>query len=42
MLNLQCFVIIADDRDFFSQCKASFAVKLGSFLIKEVYYIDET
>ena len=31
MLNLPCFFLIADDKDFFSQCMVSFAVKLGSF-----------
>ena len=42
MLNLHCFVVIADDKDSFSQCIVSFAVKLGSFGQKKSYYIDET
>ena len=31
MLSLHCFPVIADDSDFFSQCIASSAVKLGSY-----------
>ena len=29
--NLPCFVVIVVDKDFFSYCIVSFAVKLGSF-----------
>ena len=31
MLNFHCFVVIADDRDFLSECIASSAAKLGSY-----------
>ena len=31
MLNLNCFLVIADDKDFFFSRIVSFAVKLGSF-----------
>ena len=31
MLNLYCFIVIADDKDFYSQCIVSVVLKLGSF-----------
>ena len=31
MLNLHCFIVIADGKDFFSSSIASFAVILGSY-----------
>ena len=31
MLNFHCFIVIADDKDFFSRCIGSSAVKLGSY-----------
>ena len=40
MLNFYCFIFIADDKDFSSQCIVTFAVKLA-VLMKEIYQIDE-
>ena len=31
MLLLHCYIVIADDIEFFSYCIVTFAVKLGSF-----------
>ena len=44
MLNLHCFVIIADDKDLFYYCIVSFAVKPGikKIVINKNYCIDET
>ena len=38
MLNFRCFVVIADTKDFFSLCCASFAVKLGRYDEKNLSY----
>ena len=36
MLNLHCFVVIADDKDFFPQGIVSFAVKLATFDLRNL------
>ena len=36
MLDLQCFIVTEDDKNFSSKCRVSFTVILGSFKEKKL------